>query len=487
MAGALADVTGVETIKTLVACLGVPDFTIDELARQAGVSRRTVDTVVRRYQHAFDRLPADKQHGPGRPPVRWRLRTDHLDEVLEAVGSHQSALGAGWRSQVADAPGPDTVESSLMMAATAITRTHGSDDPEQAKQLVAAARNSLAAAGFDSDGSPWTGHPDQELAGRARLIAAVADVVDSSLSGDQLRTGHRGQLTGPQQPDAAEQAIADACRQADETLTLVRASADEVLANATHQAEQITGDARARAESLERAAMDTAARVLTLAQQTVDQVLADARREADEILTKAALRAEQTVARVLADAPREATQTVDQVLADARREADEILIKARRQAEQVTGDARARAESLERDARERHRQAMGSLVQTREELERRVDDLRAFEREYRSRLKAYLEGQLRELEASATGGAITSAPSPEHRVDDLRAFEREYRSRLKAYLEGQLRDLEAGVTDIGTFPAIGSVPPTLRETPRPFGYGRAETETETEPARPWRV
>src|SRR5271157_3157435 len=91
-------------------------------------------------------------------------------------------------------------------------------------------------------------------------------------------------------------------------------------------------------------------------------------------------------------------------------------------AQQIAGDARARAESLERDAQERHRQAMGSLVQTREELERRVDD--------------------------------------------LRAFEREYRSRLKAYLEGQLRDLEAGVADSGTFPAMGSgtqpsMPPTL--------------------------
>ena len=128
--------------------------------------------------------------------------------------------------------------------------------------------------------------------------------------------------------------------------------------------------------------MDTAARVLSLAQQTADQAIADARREADETLGR------------------------------ARREADEVLTKARRQAEQITGDARARAESLERDAQERHRQAMGSLVQTREELERRVDD--------------------------------------------LRAFEREYRSRLKAYLEGQLRDLEAGVTDNGTFPTVGS-------------------------------
>ena len=115
--------------------------------------------------------------------------------------------------------------------------------------------------------------------------------------------------------------------------------------------------------------MDTAARVLSLAQQTADQAIADARREADETLGR------------------------------ARREADEVLTKARRQAEQITGDARARAESLERDAQERHRQAMGSLVQTRKDFERRVDDLRAFEREYRSRLKAYLEGS-----ASRPGG-----------------------------------------------------------------------------------
>jgi DivIVA domain-containing protein len=125
--------------------------------------------------------------------------------------------------------------------------------------------------------------------------------------------------------------------------------------------------------------MDTAARVLALAQQTADQAIADARREADETLGR------------------------------ARREADDILTKARRQSEQITSDARARAESLERDAQGRHRQAMGSLVQSREELERRVDDLRAFEREYRSRLKAYLEGQLRDLEAGAADSGVFPA------------------------------------------------------------------------------
>ncbi|HEX6469959.1 MAG TPA: DivIVA domain-containing protein [Streptosporangiaceae bacterium] len=128
--------------------------------------------------------------------------------------------------------------------------------------------------------------------------------------------------------------------------------------------------------------MDTAARVLALAQQTADQAIADARREADETLGR------------------------------ARREAEEILGKARRQADQVISEARSRAEGLDRDAQERHRQVMGSLVQQREELERKVDDLRAFEREYRSRLKVYLEGQLRDLEVGATEGAFTGgAPS----------------------------------------------------------------------------
>ncbi|MEU5879636.1 DivIVA domain-containing protein [Spirillospora sp. NPDC047279] len=126
--------------------------------------------------------------------------------------------------------------------------------------------------------------------------------------------------------------------------------------------------------------MDTAARVLALAQQTADQAIADARREADETLGR------------------------------ARREAEEILGKARRQADQIVSEARSRAEALDRDAQERHRQVMGSLVQQREELEREVDNLRAFEREYRSRLKVYLEGQLRDLEAGSTEtGAF---PSP---------------------------------------------------------------------------
>ena len=122
--------------------------------------------------------------------------------------------------------------------------------------------------------------------------------------------------------------------------------------------------------------------------------------------------------------------------------------EAGRQAGRIIEEARARAEALERDAQDRHRQALGSLIEARHNLESRVSDLRAFERDYHSRLKAYLEGRLRDLEA----GGTDMSDDLDRRVGDLRAFEREYRSRLKAYLEGELRDLEAGVTDSGTPP-----------------------------------
>jgi transcriptional regulator with XRE-family HTH domain len=85
------------------------------------------------------------------------------------------------------------------------------------------------------------------------------------------------------------------------------------------------------------------------------------------------------------------------------------------QGEEILADARRRAEWLEYDAQERHRRAMGSLVQQREMLEQRVDDLRAFEREYRSRLRAFAVAQLHDLDKGATDSvtfpAMGSGPS----------------------------------------------------------------------------
>ncbi|XIE78195.1 DivIVA domain-containing protein [Streptomyces sp. SBR177] len=96
-----------------------------------------------------------------------------------------------------------------------------------------------------------------------------------------------------------------------------------------------------------------------------------------------------------------AQQTADQAIAEARSEANKIVGEARSRAEGLERDARAKADALERDAQEKHRVAMGSLESARATLERKVEDLRGFEREYRTRLKSYLESQLRRLETQA--------------------------------------------------------------------------------------
>ena len=94
----------------------------------------------------------------------------------------------------------------------------------------------------------------------------------------------------------------------------------------------------------------------------------------------------------------------------AQRTADEAVAQARKEAEQMLADARGKATSLEQEARDQHATTMTDLDRKRRELERQVEDLRAFEREYRVRLKAYLETQLNELEGRGAGSEPPGAP-----------------------------------------------------------------------------
>jgi cell division septum initiation protein DivIVA len=196
---------------------------------------------------------------------------------------------------------------------------------------------------------------------------------------DRVRAEAREQaermLTAAQ--EQAERAIMAARAEAEKTLNAARTEADEMLTKADHRAQQISSGVAPKA-----------------AQEEADRVRAEAREQAERMLTAAQEQAERAIMAARAEAGK--------TLNTARTEADKMLTKARRQAEQITGDARVRVEALERDAQERHRQAMGTLVKNREEIEQRVDDLRAFEREYRSRLKVYLEGQLRDLLVGVT-------------------------------------------------------------------------------------
>src|SRR4051794_21414745 len=95
----------------------------------------------------------------------------------------------------------------------------------------------------------------------------------------------------------------------------------------------------------------------------------------------------------------------------AQRTADEAIAQAKGEADQIVSAARMRASSMEAEAQQKHAAAVADLQRQRNALESQIDSLRGFEREYRTRLKAYLEGQLRELESQPPSVVSSSAPA----------------------------------------------------------------------------
>lgn len=177
-------IAGVETLRVLAGSVGVASFTVNSLARRTGVSRDTVDTVLRRHRGVFERLDPIPGPGRGRPQVRWQLRAEAVDQVVAEVNRLQSVI------EIQDL-GPDNtidadvVEASLALAADAVLRAPVGD-PRAAMSLVAAAKSSLLAAGYDFTGDEAlsTGLPETDPRGnRARIISTVADLVEAEATG----------------------------------------------------------------------------------------------------------------------------------------------------------------------------------------------------------------------------------------------------------------------------------------------------------------
>ncbi|MDQ0801630.1 DivIVA domain-containing protein [Arthrobacter sp. SLBN-112] len=87
------------------------------------------------------------------------------------------------------------------------------------------------------------------------------------------------------------------------------------------------------------------------------------------------------------------------LLAMAQQMHDRHVAEGQAQKDKIIAEAQIEASSLVNDAQEKSRKILGALEQQRSVLERKVEQLRGFERDYRSRLKAYIEGQLRDLDA----------------------------------------------------------------------------------------
>ena len=92
----------------------------------------------------------------------------------------------------------------------------------------------------------------------------------------------------------------------------------------------------------------------------------------------------------------------------ARRLHEEHVREGVEKRDALIAEGHAAAARVVAEAETRQRAQLGSLDQERQQLEHRIDELRNFEREYRQKLKGYIEGQLRELDSA---NVLTTAPA----------------------------------------------------------------------------
>ncbi|MGB3439178.1 MAG: DivIVA domain-containing protein [Actinophytocola sp.] len=132
-----------------------------------------------------------------------------------------------------------------------------------------------------------------------------------------------------------------------------------------------------------------AAKVLGLAQEMADRLTGEAKAESDGMLSEARTKSEQLLS--------EARAKSDTMINEARTRAETMLNDARTRAETLERSARDKATTLERETQRQHAEVIGQVQAERTALEKKIDELRTFEREYRTRLKTFLESSLREL------------------------------------------------------------------------------------------
>ncbi len=137
--------------------------------------------------------------------------------------------------------------------------------------------------------------------------------------------------------------------------------------------------------------LSQATRMLALATETADRHVSEAKAQADRLLAEARTSSEKMVS--------EATSKSEQQLADARTKSEAMLADAKTRSESLDRDSQARAQALTQDAERKQAEIMGSMEQRKTTLDKQIEDLRTFEREYRARLKSYLESQLRDLDS----------------------------------------------------------------------------------------
>ena len=176
-------------------------------------------------------------------------------------------------------------------------------------------------------------------------------------------------------------------------LTRLHAENDDLRATSAGPSAATSVSAPTRSDSGAPSDTDAAA----ISAKPVVTTVAEASGAAARLLEIAAHNADQLVAEAHGDA--------DKIVGEATVKAERLESESKAAAERLEAESQSRSERLGTEMSQRREQQLGALERDKDNLARELEDLRAFEREYRSRLRAYFQSQLRALDGQADGSA----------------------------------------------------------------------------------
>jgi DivIVA domain-containing protein len=321
-------------------------------------------------------------------------RDDYLKQLNDCRASkNQGAVSAATRAD-GDAKAGDLTakiqdaEREYKLATERATKAKADADAAER-----AAKERIRRASERSDATGAAAADDGELdEAQSRLEKVKAELAEAQAQLAQVKEQARAAASQPQvaqepgSPSATNvgeggphpTANAGGALDAAGVIALAQRLHDEHVAAGESRRDQLIAEAEGRHAEL-----------LSTGQARHDELISTAQARHDDVTAQA----EQLAA--------EAASKREQLLAEASSEREQMLSAAAQQRDQILTEASERSTGMIAEAQQKKAAVLEALERQKALLDRKIGELRGFEKNYRANLKSYIESQLHELDDNA--------------------------------------------------------------------------------------
>jgi len=159
-------------------------------------------------------------------------------------------------------------------------------------------------------------------------------------------------------------------------------------------ASEEVGSSASEVSGVAAAGVGSAAGVLALAEKLHAEYVSEGQETRERLISEGQARHDKVVG--------EANAKQAELRSTAQAKHDALIAEATARHEQLITEARERSTGMVAEAQQKRAEVLQTLGHERSLLQKKIDELRTFERDYRARLKSHLEGQLDRLQQIGT-------------------------------------------------------------------------------------